>query len=423
MDTRKDRAWWWRRDQSVASPGSQLIAWAADDDDAARSVAEQLRAECQANGTVPVGHDIRTAGSGRGEVRRAVVASTPAEALERISQASMTPSSRPEQRRPPIALLLPGQGAQHDRMAVGLYGLDPVFTDTVDEVLGMMGTEGERIGRLWLDGCDPDQLDDVRSAQPLLFAVEFALATMVQSWGVRVAAFLGHSIGEMVAATLTGVLSLPDAVRMIQSRVAALAMAPPGGMLAVAATPAEVAPLLTDGVSVAAVNGSRQVLLAGLDQPLALAGERLATYGVVFRRARASTAFHNPVLKDYAEASWRCQAAALSLPDRRVVSCYTTADLDARTARDPGYWASHPVAPVLFHPALGTLLSQQDYLLLETGPSQGLSILARQHHAVRHGGSSVLGLLPGREGSPAQDRTFALQALAELWRAGYLDLW
>jgi acyl transferase domain-containing protein len=245
----------------------------------------------------------------------------------------------------------------------------------------------------------------------------------VQSWGVRIDALLGHSIGEMVAATLTGVLSLTDAVQMIQSRVAALASAPPGGMLAVAGTPSELAPLLTDGVTVAAVNSARQVLLAGLDGPLASTGQRLLQHGVVFRRARATTAFHNPVLKEYADRAWRCAPAALSAPDRRVVSCYTAADLDAATACDPSYWSSHPVAPVLFDPALDTLLAHRDYLLLEIGPAQGLSTLARQHSAVQHGGSSVLGLLPVKPGEPAQDRTAALHALAELWRRGHLELW
>jgi acyl transferase domain-containing protein len=306
----------------------------------------------------------------------------------------------------PVALLLPGQGAQQPRMAAGLYGHDDVFTDAMDEAFRLLGPHGTRVRTQWLADSPPPGYHDVTVAQPLLYAVNHALGRMVLDWGVRPVALLGHSVGELVAATLAGVLSFADGVRLMRDRVELFARTPPGGMLAVAASVAEVEGLLgSGGVHLAAVNAPRQLLLAGETRCLERAARILEHGGVVCRPALARQAFHSPVVEPAVAASrpsWR--ATPLYPPALPVYSAYTDGVLDARTARDPDFWAEQPAATVHFAPALDRLLAEHRCLLLEVGPGASLSALARRHPGVVRGGSRVASLLPDRRTTDAADR-------------------
>ncbi|MET8155770.1 acyltransferase domain-containing protein [Sphaerisporangium sp. NPDC005289] len=329
-------------------------------------------------------------------------------------------ASRADRERPrgprPVALLFPGQGAQHTRMGTGLYDHDPVFTATMDEIFAELGREGARIRADWLSADPAVPIDDVLRAQPLLFAVDYALGRTVMSWGVRPAALLGHSVGEMAAATLAGVFTLSDAVRVMWERLVRLSRTPPGGMLAVAATPAELAPHLDGEVVIGAVNGPRQVMLAGAAAPLARAAAELRERGITCRPVRATIGFHSPSV---AATAPQDEAAFAALPLRApgipVYSCYTGAPLTEREARDPGFWARQPSACVVFGAALDALLSGGDLVLLEAGPSQSLTTLARRHRAVG-AGSTALALLPPRRREDAADRE-SLARAAEALRA------
>lgn len=310
-----------------------------------------------------------------------------------------------------VALLFPGQGSQHVRMAAGLYGHDDVFTDAVDEVFAALGPDGPAIRADWLTDSPAVPLDHVTRSQILLFTVGHALGRMILSWGVQPAALLGHSVGEVAAATLAGVFEVPAAAELMWQRVQELASAPAGGMLAVAATVEDVTPVLTDDVVIGAINAPRQLILSGPEAPLAEAAEKLRADGRMCLPVPATSAFHSPSL---AEAAARClpsvAAAQPSPPKIPMVSGYTGRVLTDAEATDPAYWASHPVEPVRFWPAVGTLLGPDSPLpvdgrrvLVETGPSQLLAKAARLHPVVRAKEASVLAMLPARAGGPDAD--------------------
>ncbi|MDX6361929.1 MAG: [acyl-carrier-protein] S-malonyltransferase, partial [Streptomyces sp.] len=218
-------------------------------------------------------------------------------------------------RRPrPVALLFPGQGSQHHGMAAGLYGREPVFTAAVDAALSHMGAEAPQIRADWLTaGRTRIPIDDVRRAQPLLFAVDYALGRMVISWGIRPAAVLGHSAGELVAATIAGAVALPDAVAMVMERVRQAVKIPPGGMLAVAADEQRLRPYLGADVAIAAVNANQQTMLAGSAAPLAEVAERLRADGLTVVTVPATSPFHSPAM---APASAAVEAAYQGIPLR-----------------------------------------------------------------------------------------------------------
>ncbi|RCV48674.1 polyketide synthase [Marinitenerispora sediminis] len=315
----------------------------------------------------------------------------------------------------PVALLLPGQGAQHVRMAAGLYPHEPVFSAAMDEVFTAMGEDGTRLRADWVAERPTVPIDHVTRSQPLLFAVDYALGRLVASWGIRPAALLGHSIGEMAAAALAGVFDLSDAAGIVLDRVRRLLQAPPGGMLAVAAAPGELGPHLHGDVVVGAVNAPRQTVLAGPREPLAAVAAALAERGFTCRPVPSLVAFHSPaVAAATAGAEQLLASVRVRPPDIPVYSGYTAAPLRAAQIADPGFWARQPVAPVLFWPALDALLGDGAFLLVEAGPGQGLTQVARRHPAVRAGRSAVLPLLPARLGPPRADRQAVAAARAAL---------
>jgi [acyl-carrier-protein] S-malonyltransferase len=319
-----------------------------------------------------------------------------------------------------VALLFPGQGSQYPRMAAGLYGKVDVFTETMDRAFTLFGDRAAELRQDWLSDKHTDRFNDVTTAQPLLYAVECALGRMVLGWGLHPVALLGHSIGEMVTATLAGVLDYDDGVRLIADRIEHYSASPPGGMLAVAASEAEVLPYLSGTLAVAAINAENQTMLAGAQPELTELTQTLRANGLTCMVVRANQAFHSPVVAAAAAASipsW--QAVRLSPPsDIPIYSTCTGAVLDPATAKDPLFWASHPATKVQFWPTLNTLLQNRaDLLLIEVGPGQGLSTLARRHPAVRSGKAEVLALLP----TPTSDRAMVRKAADRLAADGHIS--
>lgn len=306
-------------------------------------------------------------------------------------------SARPVDGRRDLALLFPGQGAQHANMAVRLYQDLPDFRDRIDEVLDRWGGEGAAIRRDWRSDTPEIPLDDARRAQPLLFAINWALGRLMFDWGARPAAMLGHSVGELAAATLAGVFTLDDAVSIMADRVAQVAAAPPGAMLAVHATAAEMAPYLGGDVVVGAVNGPKQVVLTGPAEPITAVERSLRDDAFVVLRTRAVNPFHSPALSAVAARGASVVASTRRRPPRvTLYSGYAGGLLTREKAQDIWFWAAQLAAPVHFWPALDAMLSDRDWVVAEAGPGQSLTTLVRQHRSVLRKDSTVVSLLPSR---------------------------
>ncbi|MEU1454128.1 acyltransferase domain-containing protein [Streptomyces avermitilis] len=319
-----------------------------------------------------------------------------------------------------VTLLLPGQGAQYPGMAVPLYEDDADFRAIVDETLELMGEEGRLVRQDWLSSDPSRPVDDGRSAQPLLFTIGYAVGRMLEQRGIRLGALLGHSVGELAAATLAGVFDLPGAARIMVARSRTLDTAPAGGMLAVAAAPEKVEPWIEQewvdlGVVVGAVNGPSQTVLAGPEAPLLLAEQALCDVGLVTRRVRAREPFHSPALEEAARTFGEAVAAErLHLPEVRIWSARTGRPLQPHEALDPMFWARQMAEPVLYWSALTGLLDDSDGVLVETGPGNSLSAPARRHPSVRSGRSTVVCLLPTERGDCRSAWTAGLERLDAL---------
>ncbi|MGW1980593.1 acyltransferase domain-containing protein [Streptomyces sp. NPDC001889] len=404
----------------------RLLLWSAPDDERERRRRHALRRYVSLDGDGD-GTPERLARAaalaaerrGTGTVRGAVVAATVEDAVRALAD---PPAARAPGGPRPVVLLFPGQGAQQPAMAAGLYGWEPHFTAALDRVFTELGPEGARLRDRWLAGDADPAMDDAPQSQPLLFGIGYALGRMVLDWGITPAALLGHSVGELVAATLSGVFTLPDALWVLRDRVAGAAGTGPGGMLAVAASAEDLVPYLPVGgrVTVAAVNAPRQTLLAGPEPELRAVEARLRADGRTCRRAASHQAFHSPVMDGVARLGRPLVAAARpGPPSWPLYSAYLPGLLDAGRAVDPEFWARQIADPVLFWPALDALLATGGHLLVEAGPGQGLSAIARLHRTVRTGDSAVAPLLPARSGTAAADRRALLGAAGRIWTEGH----
>lgn len=364
------------------------------------------------------------AGRGRMRHRDAIAAQDTDDAVRRLRDRGDTAVERASTgARVEVAFVFPGQGAQHPGMARGPYRHEPVFRAAVDECAELLTP---RLGvdlRTLMFPHDIDtasaarRLDEASLAQPATFIVQYALARLWQSWGVRPAVMVGHSLGEFAAACLGGVFSLADALRLVATRGRLMQELGGGSMMAILAEPEAVAPLLDDETAIAAVNAPTQVVASGPIASIDGLEARLTDAGIRAHRLPIGLAAHSammePMVEPLRDAVARADRGRLGIP---MISTVTGDRLGDDDLADPGYWATHARSTVRFAEAMARLLEQPDLVVLEVGPGQTLTGLVGDLPDDAPD-RVVLASLPHQH-QAGDDRDHLRGTAAELWAAG-----
>ena len=275
--------------------------------------------------------------------------------------------------------VFPGQGSQWLGVGQQLYSRFSVFAQAFDGAAAALDPHLRLSVREVIWGADAALLQSTEFAQPALFAVQVALAALLRSCGVEPDFVMGHSVGEITAAHVAGALSLADAASVVAARGRLMAALPDGGaMVAVGARADEVAPLLTDGVDIAAVNGPNSTVISGAEAAVGAVADRLAGVGRRVHRLAVSHAFHSalmaPMLQRFAQA-----LADLEVTQPRIgLVSNVTGELAGTGYGSPQYWVEHVRQPVLFAKGVQTVESLGAAVFVEVGPGGGLMAAAEQ---------------------------------------------
>jgi len=382
--------------------------------------------------------------------RRALICRDRADALDALADPARVWSGFHEGGQRAVAFLFPGQGAQHSHMAAELYQAEPVFRAQVDHCAELLKPQlgfdlreliFDKAGRGTIYRAHTDEsdtgtiyraptngedaiplLDQTQYAQPALFVVEYALAQLWLSWGIRPQALIGHSIGEYVAACLAGVFALDDALALVAARGRLMQQQPPGAMLAVPLGESDLRPLLGAQLSIAAINAPGACVVSGDVAAIAALERQLTEQGLDTRRLPSAHAFHSqmmdPILEPFAAL---VRHIPLNRPTIPFVSNLTGTWISATEATDPQYWASHLRGTVRFADGIAELLREPDLALLEVGPGQTLTTLLRQNVGTDAGRIVLASLRHPRD--PRSDELLVLSALGQLWLAGVAVDW
>lgn len=403
----------------------QLLPLSAKSPDSLRRIAQELAANLDRRPELSLDDVAFTLQVGRNAhpYRTYVVCDQLADARHVFEEREHLPvANRVDGRSVSVAFLFPGQGSQQRDVTWTLYQTQPRFRSVFDTCAAVVQQHTGEDLRDWLytawrkDAAAGDgrvQLDQTAFTQPVLFAVEYALAQFWQSLGVRPAAMLGHSLGEYVAACLAGVFSFEEALSLVVVRGRLLQSLEPGRMLAVTCSEAQLRELLPGGCSLAAVNGPKQCVASGPIPEIETLQRRLQAAAIPSVALRTSHAFHSQMVEPILDTFERCVAEVRrNPPSIPFISNISGTWITEEQATSPAYWARHLREPVRFADGMRTLSSIGNPILLEVGPGHTLtSLVSRADPTARP--IPTLGLGTGQDEAKA-----VLDAIGRLWSLG-----
>ncbi|MBW4687575.1 MAG: acyltransferase domain-containing protein [Komarekiella atlantica HA4396-MV6] len=305
------------------------------------------------------------------------------EQLPGITSGQISSSSSPRK----IAFLFTGQGSQYVNMGRQLYQTQAVFRAAIDQCQQILDSQLEHPLVEILYPCttqaqDLSRLNQTSYTQPAVFAIEYALGQLWQSWGIKPDIVVGHSVGEYVAATIAGIMSLEDGLKLIAARGCLMQqLSVEGEMVAVMASAQQVQSLLSEHkntVSLAAINAPESVVISGEKTALAAICQQLSSQNIKTKRLQVSHAFHSPLMTPMlAEFEVIANQITYHQPQIPLISNLTGEIADERITTAQ-YWLDHVCQPVMFAQSMQTLSAQGYQVFLEVGAQPHLLSLGRQ---------------------------------------------
>jgi phthiocerol/phenolphthiocerol synthesis type-I polyketide synthase E len=327
-----------------------------------------------------------------------------------------TPVTFVKDTKPGIVFLFPGQGAQYAGMVKELYEQEEVMRAIIDQGCRLFAQQtGVSLADSWFAAAGDHTINDTRYTQPAIFILEYAMAKLLLSWGISPRYMIGHSVGEYVAACISGVFTFDDALKLLIRRGALIAALPAGIMISISISEAAANNFLCEGLSLAAVNGPEQVVLSGNPEAAQALMDKLAAQDIPYVRLRTSHAFHSAmldgILQDFRYALEQISWQSMNIP---FVSNVTGELITAALATSPDYWVRHLRETVLFSAGVHTLLETPGELLfVEVGAGHILSGLVKQQSPAA---ATFQLIRSARDTTP--DGQLLAEGLGQLWAHG-----
>ncbi|MEX6633169.1 type I polyketide synthase [Hyphococcus lacteus] len=416
---------------------SELLLLSARSKDALTAQAEQMASHLEADTETSLADIAYTLQVGRREFehRRAISVSSRDDAIVKLRTAAVPGTAGvATSTNPEYVFMFPGQGAQYPGMGRALYESETVYRDTIDAIATtLIGIPefGIDIRRylLWSDEQTENretlatELAQTKIAQPTIFAVEVAMARLLQSWGISPAATIGHSVGEFASAVIAGVFTLADATKLVAARGRLMQAQPTGRMLAVMGPRDEVEPLLPNNISIAAINAPGATVVSGPAAEITGFQTKLEAMGMMAKPLQTSHAFHSRMMtKARAPLEALVNDMQRSPASVEIISTERGGVVDPNLFCDPIYWGEQLMNPVLFADAISAAAVQNAHrIFIEVGPGQTLSALSKQ--TLTGDLKRVVTPTLGPVNAPGCDVENALAAVGRIWVAGGLPDW
>lgn len=337
-------------------------------------------------------------------------------------------SGRAGDKKRKVVFMFPGGGTQHVDMARGLYEQEPAFRASLDECAALfrrkMGLD--LIGLIYPDAARAEEhaatLQKPKNFFAALFAVEYSLAKLWMSWGVKPDALIGHSLGEYTAACIAGVFSLEDAVSLICCRGALFEKIEKGAMLSVTLPADEVRQLLIDGVSIATINDPGRCVVAGRLAPMQAFEKILEGREIEFKRLLIDTAGHSPmvdpILQEFGQFLATIKFGKPAIP---FISNMSGDWADPAEIATAAYWKNHLRQTVRFSDGIATLLEEENTVFVEVGPGNALCSFVRSQLPPNSPSVMLNSLRHVKE--EKDDQCHLLETLGKLWLTGIAPDW
>ncbi|BAZ70869.1 beta-ketoacyl synthase (plasmid) [Fischerella sp. NIES-4106] len=328
----------------------------------------------------------------------------------------------------PVVFMFPGQGTQYVNMALELYQTEPIFREQVDICTDILKPHlGLDIRNVLYPSQEQfseavQQLQQIAIAQSALFVIEYALAKLWMTWGIRPQAMIGQSVGEYVAACLAGVFSLEDALALVTKWGQLMQQLPNGTMLAVPLSETQLQPFLNEKLSLAEICEPYLCVVSGSIDAIDTLQNQLTPQGLECNRLQTAHIFDsqmmNPILEEFTKAFTKVK---LNPPQISFVSNVTGTWITEAEATNPSYWTKHLCQIVRCAKGLQQLLQKQGQIFLEVGSGQTWSTFTKWllNEETEH---VVLSSLPQSQDSQS-DVTFLLTTLGKLWLFGVQIDW